>query len=116
MSTPNNQQKDGVLVIFLEGNLLGEHANAPVMELLKSGLESGTSKVVFNLSNLKFINSTGIGMMMMALTKLRNSGGELALCNAPEQMKKILQITKLESVFKVYTAEDEAIEYLKNYN
>ena len=50
-----NEVKEGVLVITLEGNLLGEHTNAPVMELIKQNLEAGNKKVVFNLEGLKYM-------------------------------------------------------------
>ncbi|HWB65098.1 MAG TPA: STAS domain-containing protein [Chitinophagales bacterium] len=108
-----NEIKDGVVVISLEGNLLGEHTNAPVMELIKSNLEAGNKKVLFNLADMKFINSTGLGMLLTAVSKTRNAGGEVALCSLPDQMKKLLQITKLESVFTVKADEASAIEYLK---
>ena len=107
-----NELKNGVLVISLDGNLLGEYSNAPVMELLKSNLDTGTKKVLFNLSEMKFINSTGLGMLMTALTKTRNAGGELALCGIPDQMKKLLQMTKLESLFPVHSDESAAISFL----
>ncbi len=108
-----NETKEGVLVISLEGNLLGEHSNAPVMELLKTTIENGTKKVLFNLNDLKFINSTGLGMLLTAVSKTRNAGGELALCCLPEQMKKLLQMTKLESVFAVHADETSALAFLK---
>ena len=111
-----NEIKDGVLVISLEGNLLGEHTNAPVMELIKKNIEDGNKKVVFNLAEMKFINSTGLGMLLTAVTKTRNAGGELALCSLPDQMKKLLQITKLESVFNTQPDEASAIAWLKNMN
>src|SRR5579859_6480915 len=104
-----NEIKDGVLVISLEGNLLGEHTNAPVMELIKQNIEAGHKKVVFNLGEMKFINSTGLGMLLTAVTKTRNAGGEMALCSLPDQMKKLLQITKLESVFQTQPDEVSAI-------
>jgi anti-sigma B factor antagonist len=108
-----NEIKEGVLVITLEGNLLGEHTNAPVMELIKQNLESGNKKVVFNLADMKFINSTGLGMLMTALTKTRNAGGELSLCSLPDQMKKLLQMTKLETIFNIQPDEATAINFLK---
>jgi anti-sigma B factor antagonist len=111
-----NEIKEGVLVISLEGNLLGEHTNAPVMELIKKNIEDGNKKVVFNLAEMKFINSTGLGMLLTAVTKTRNAGGELALCSLPDQMKKLLQITKLEAVFNTQPDEASAIAYLKNMN
>lgn len=109
-----NELKNGVLVISLEGNLLGENTNAPVMELLKKNLEEGNKKVLFNLAEMKFINSTGLGMLMTALSKTRNGGGELALCGLPEQMKKLLQITKLESLFPIHADEASAISFLNS--
>ena len=108
-----SETKDGILVISLEGNLLGEHTNAPVMELIKQSIDAGNKKVLFNLSEMKFINSTGLGMLLTAVSKVRNAGGELALCNLPEQMKKLLQMTKLESIFNTRPDEASAIAFLK---
>jgi anti-sigma B factor antagonist len=104
--------KDGVLVISLEGNLLGENTNAPVLELIKQHIDAGTKKVLFNLSAMKFINSTGLGMLLTAVSKTRNAGGELALCNLPDQMKKLLQMTKLESVFNTTADEVAGVAFL----
>lgn len=108
-----NEIKDGVLVIYIEGNLLGEHSNAPVMELIKQVIEAGNKKVLFNLAEMKFINSTGLGMLLTAVSKTRNAGGEVALCSLPEQMTKLLQMTKLGSAFVVKANEEEAITFLK---
>ena len=108
-----SETKEGVLVISLEGNLLGEHTNAPVMELIRQSIEAGNKNVLFNLSDMKFINSTGLGMLLTAVSKVRNAGGELALCNLPEQMKKLLQMTKLESIFNTRPDEASALTFLK---
>src|SRR5947208_15824439 len=108
-----NEVKDGVLVIYLEGNLLGEHTNAPVMELIKKNIEAGNKKVLFNLQDMKFINSTGLGMLLTAVSKTRNAGGEVALCNLSDQMVKLLQMTKLGGAFIVKANEEEAITFLK---
>ncbi len=106
--------KEGVLVITLEGNLLGEHTNVPVMELINKNLAEGNKRVLFNLNAVKFINSTGLGMLMSALTKVRNAGGELGLCSLPDQMKKLLQMTKLENIFPVFADEAAAIATLNS--
>ena len=111
-----NEIKDGVLVISLDGNLLGEHTNAPVMELIQKNLDAGNRKVLFNLAEMKFINSTGLGMLLSAVTKTRKAGGELALCSLPEQMTKLLQMTKLESVFAVHADEAKGISFLNGVN
>ncbi|MCS6819775.1 MAG: STAS domain-containing protein [Chitinophagales bacterium] len=106
--------KDDVLIFYLNGNLLGEHANAPVMQKLKETIESGKNKILFNLSELKFINSTGLGMLLTALTKARNAGGELTLTNVPEQMNKLLIMTKLKDIFNIHPDEKSGLEFLKN--
>lgn len=108
-----HELKDGVLVISIEGNLLGENTNAPVMELIKQNLEAGNKKLIFNLQTMTFINSTGLGMMLTAVSKVRNAGGEVALCSLPEQMKKLLQMTKLGNVFIIHTDEASATAFLK---
>lgn len=82
-----HELKDGMLVISIEGNLLGENTNAPVMELIKQSIEAGNKKVIFNLSTMTFINSTGLGMLLTAVSKVRNAGGEMVMCSLPEQMK-----------------------------
>ncbi len=108
----NKEIKEGVLVITLEGNLLGEHSNAPVMAMIKESLDAGNKKVLFNLARMQFINSTGLGMLLTAVSKTRNAGGEMVMCCLPEQMRKLLQMTKLEGAFTVKGTEAEAISFL----
>ncbi len=104
--------KNGIAVIYLSGNLLGENANGPVLDYLKQQLEEGNKKVLFNLSDLKFINSTGLGMLMTAIARTRNAGGEMYLCNVPEIMTKILKMMKLDSTFPTAASEQEAVARL----
>ena len=101
--------KNGVAVIYLSGNLLGENANGPVLEFLKTQVDAGNKKVLFNLTDLKFINSTGLGMLMTALARVRNAGGEMYLCQVPEMMNKILKMMKLDSTFLIAGSEEDAL-------
>ena len=104
--------KDGVNVIYLSGNLLGENANGPVLDYLKLQLEAGNKKVLFNLTDLKFINSTGLGMLMTAIARVKNAGGEMYLCNVPDIMTKILKMMKIESTFPIAASEEEVVSPL----
>jgi anti-sigma B factor antagonist len=104
--------KNGVAVIYLSGNLLGENANGPVLEYLKEQIEAGNKKVLFNLAELKFINSTGLGMLMTAIARVRNAGGEMYLCNVPDMMTKILKMMKLDSTFPIALSEQDAVAQL----
>ncbi|MFN8308440.1 MAG: STAS domain-containing protein [Chitinophagales bacterium] len=101
--------KNGVVVIYLSGNLLGENANGPVLEYLKENLDGGNKRIIFNLKELKFINSTGLGMLMTALARTRNAGGEMILSDLPDIMKKLLKMMKLDSTFVVADSEEAAL-------
>ena len=56
-----DQIKNGVLIIDLEGNMIGTYASGPLIDLITKNIESGNKKVLFNLSEMKFIDSTGLG-------------------------------------------------------
>ncbi len=105
--------KDGVLVIYFTGNLLGEHVNGPILEEVKHSIEAGNKRVVFNLKDLKFINSTGFGMFMSAMARLRNVGGELILAEVPEKVLALLTMMKLDAVFFISDSEADALDRLK---
>lgn len=105
--------KDGVLVVYLEGNLLGVQATPAVISLILQNIEAGNKKVVFHLGQVNYVDSAGLGMLLSAASKIKNAGGLLALSNLTEQVKKLLKTTKVESVFRIQPDETSAIEHLK---
>lgn len=107
-----NEIKDGALVIYLEGNLLGVQASPVVMKMVLESIEAGTKKIVFNLAAVNYVDSAGLGMLLSAVSKIKNAGGQLTICHLPEQVKKLLKTTKVESVFKIFETETNAIEFL----
>jgi anti-sigma B factor antagonist len=64
---------------------------------------------VIDISQLRYINSSGIGVLITLLTKFRNKGGEVYLMNPSESVRKLLAITKLNAIFQVIRKEEEAI-------
>lgn len=108
-----NETKDGVLIIYLEGNILGMQFNTTVMSLIAQHIEVGNKNVLFNLSEVKYVDSAGLGLLLNALSKIKNIGGALALCSLPEQVSKLLKTTKVESIFLILGDEDSAISKLK---
>ena len=109
-----NTIKDGILVIVPEGNLLSEETKKPVMELLRQNLDAGVNKVLFDLTGLKYMNSAGLDMLLISVAKIKHAGGESALCNIPEQTKKLFSITKLGNFFNEQPDELSGISYLKS--
>lgn len=105
--------KDGVLFLKLEGNLIGENNGPEIIGLLNDEINNSIRLCAIDISDVKYINSSGIGVLITALTKFRNKDGEVVLIKPSESVKKLLIITKLNSIFKVTDTEEEALQLLK---
>ena len=96
------------------GDLIGENNGPELLELVSQQIEDNTLLCAIDISNVRYINSSGIGVLITVLTKFRNKDGELVLINPSEHVKKLLIITKLNAIFNVVDNEREAINVLKN--
>jgi len=109
-----SRERDGVVVLDLQGKLMG----GPDADLFKSTihalLEKGSKKIVVNLHNIDWINSTGMGILISGYTTMRRSGGDLRLLHVSDKIQSILYVTKLNLIFKCYGDEDEAVASYKN--
>ena len=108
-----SQIKDQVLFLHLEGDLIGETNGLELMELVNDKINSNILHAAIDLSNVRYMNSSGIGVLITLLTKFRNKSGEVVLINPSEQIKKLLIITKLNSIFNIVDNESQAIERLQ---
>lgn len=106
--------KDGVVITKFSGNLLGETYYQPMVEMVQEKIAAGEKLFILELSELKYANSTGLGGMLTMLTKARNSGGELILVNVPESLRKLIEMTKLDRIFREEDDIDTAIQALKS--
>lgn len=93
--------EDDAIVILFDGDLIGEENGPEIVESTTDAIEKGISKCIIDISNVRYINSSGIGVMITILTKFRNKGGEVVLVNPSDQVKKLLVITKLNNIFKI---------------
>ncbi len=109
-----SREKDGVIVLDLQGKLMG----GPDAEIFKGTihklLEAGHKKIVVNLHDIDWINSTGMGILISGYTTMRRSGGDLRLLNVSDKIQSILYVTKLNMIFKCYSDEAEAIKSFEN--
>ena len=107
---------DDVAVVYLKGNLMGGDETQVIKEHVNSLLSDDVKKVVMDLSKVKWINSSGLGVLMAAMTSLRNSGGNLKLASVAEKVQSILMITQLIKIFETYESVDRAIASYKTDN
>ena len=106
-----NKEKN-VRVLALKGSLLADVQTREILQSASDLIQHGEANFVVDLKDLKFINSSGLGMLLTLLTKARKSGGEVVLANIPEQVSNLLLITKLTNIFKTGESVDEAITKL----
>ena len=92
----------------LIGNLLEKESADKFVASFGEKLNGGISYFVLNLEKMNYLNSTGLNVLIGLLTKVRNSGGELIICNVPKKINQLLLITKLNTVFNVALSSIEA--------
>lgn len=99
-----------VAVLQIEGDLIGEDHGPQVVEAAVQALHENIRTCVLDISQLRYINSSGIGVFITILTKFRNKGGEVYLMNPSDRIKKLLAVTKLNAIFHTVASADEAAE------
>ena len=106
-----NHEGDLVNIIF-EGDLIGEENGPEIIESVNDTLSNNIVKCAVDISDVRYINSSGIGVLITILTKVRNKGGDVVLVNPSEHVKKLLVITKLNAIFSISDTLEEAKEEL----
>lgn len=99
----------------LVGDLMDKENAEGLIHDVEENLDNGQCYFVFNLEGMNYLNSTGLGVFIALLTKARNAGGELIVCNIPQKINQLLLITKLNTVFNVAVSIDEAIELIEKF-
>lgn len=102
-----HEQMDGTLILHLSGDLIGETGGTAILEVTNQAISANVKKCVVDISGLRYINSSGIGVLITLLTKFRNKGGELYLMKPSESVQKLLVITKLNAIFNVIQSPSE---------
>jgi anti-sigma B factor antagonist len=106
--------EDRLIILSLSGDLIGEEDNGAILKDVDGYIARGMFFSVIDISEVRYINSSGIGLLITILTKLRNRGGEICLVNPSETVQKLLIITKLHAIFKVANSKNEAKNQLLN--
>ncbi|NOS94224.1 MAG: STAS domain-containing protein [Cyclobacteriaceae bacterium] len=101
--------KESILTLRIAGDLIGEDSGTQLVGAVNDAVSHKVLTCIIDISELRYINSSGIGVLITILTKFRNKGGEVYLMNPSESVKKLLVITKLNAIFQVIKSEDEAV-------
>ena len=103
------REKEGVVVLDVKGGLVvGDPASA-LRDKLRQLLADKRHNVVLNLAGVDYIDSTGLGAMVVCFTSLRKAGGKLVLLNLNRRQIELLVLTKLSTVFEIFDDEQAAV-------
>jgi anti-sigma B factor antagonist len=103
----SHEVKNNKLILRLSGDLIGEESGSSVLEIVNNAIHQKVLVCVIDISSLRYINSSGIGVLITILTKFRNKGGEVFLMKPSETVQKLLVITKLNAIFQVVQSEGD---------
>src|SRR5262252_10475015 len=98
-----------VTVVDLGGRIVLGDGSALLRKTVRELLDDNRTKIVINLADVNYIDSSGIGELVHAYTSVKTRGGELKLLHLTRKVHDILQITKLYTVFDVHTDEADAL-------
>ena len=103
----------GITVVDVSGRITLGEGSAMMRELVRDLLNKGQTKIVLNLGDVNYIDSSGIGELVSGFTTVKNQGGELKLLNLTKKVHDLLQITKLYTVFEVHSDEQSVLSSFK---
>jgi len=103
------RQVDGVTILDLSGRITLGEGSITLRDSVRDVLDKGSKKILLNLGQISYIDSSGIGELVSAFTSVKNAGGELKLLNLTQKVHDLLQITKLYTVFDVWDNETSAV-------
>jgi len=103
------RQVDSITVVDLSGRITLGEGCSQLRDLIRDLLAKGHNKLLLNLAEVTYIDSSGIGELVSGFTAVSNHGGQLKLLNLTKKVHDLLQITKLLTVFDVHDDEAKAI-------
>ncbi len=108
--TVGQREVDGVTIIDLSGRItLGDESSGKLRKTVQGVLAEGKKKILLNLGDTSYIDSSGLGELVSTYTTASNQGAKVKLLNVQKKVQDLLQITKLYTVFDTFENEADAI-------
>lgn len=105
-------EQPNIVVITLVGELIEKNQANDLLLKVEELVVSGKTKIALDMTNLKYMNSSGLNTLIQVLTKARNTGGDTVIYNMNKKINELLLVTKLNTLFKVVDTEQEALKAL----
>ncbi len=105
----NSREIDGAVILDLNGRLVLGEDTILLREQVRALISKGQKKILLNLQDVPYVDSSGLGELVSAFIAARKEGGDLKLLNLAQKVHGLLQITKLYTVFEAYDDEEVAL-------
>ncbi len=105
--------KDDILFLRLEGDLIAGPDTQKMIADADAERDGKVTLCAVDMSNARFMDSSGMGVLVSLLTKFRNRGGELVLIKPSDHIRKLLIVTKLNAIFTIAENDNFAAQFLK---
>ena len=108
-----SREVDGVTVLDLSGRITLGEGSVQLREAVRDLISKGARNILLNLSDVNYIDSSGLGELVSAFTTAKNQGASVKLLGLTKKVKDVLQLTKLYTVFDIYDDEASGIASYK---
>jgi anti-sigma B factor antagonist len=108
-TTTTTRQVAGITIVGIGGRIVLGEETALLRNLVSELLSKGHNRILFNLGDVNYIDTSGLGFLLSSLASVRKQGGEVKLLNLPKQVLEVMQITKLYTVFDIFDDEATAV-------
>ncbi len=108
------KMENDIAVLTMKGDLLGEPDTTNVREKIHSLVGDDVKQVIIDLGGVNYMNSSGLGTLISALTTMRSAGGELRLARIGGKIQNLFIVTKLIKVFDTYETVERALASFKS--
>ena|SRR5262252_8816576 len=107
------RQEGDVIILDLSGKITIGEGSVQLREAVRKLLDEGKKKILLNLGDVAYVDSSGIGELVSSYTTTNNQGGQLKLLNLTKKIQDLLMITKLLTVFETFDSEQAALASFK---
>lgn len=103
------REKEGVTILDLKGRLAVGESCTMLRESVNEQVAQGHKQIILNLQQIDYIDSTGLGSMVICYTSLQKMGGGLKLVNLNRRNLELMLLTKLSTIFQIFAEEQESV-------
>jgi anti-sigma B factor antagonist len=104
-----SREVNGVIILDLSGRITLGEGSVQLRDAIRGLIGKGKKKILLNLGDVNYIDSSGLGELVSAFTTAKNQQADVKLLNLTKKVHDLLQLTKLVTVFDIYDDEASAI-------